>query len=79
MSRKKKVVITLVVVLVGAAVVGANLYYKREQGVTVTTEAIRARDLEAIVSASGKVQPKRSVDISANQMGRVTRDRKSVV
>lgn len=73
MSRKKKVVITLVVVLVGAAVVGANLYYKREQGVTVTTEAIRARDLEAIVSASGKVQPKRSVDISANQMGRVTR------
>ena len=39
----------------------------------VTTEAIRARDLEAIVSASGKIQPKRQVNISANTMGRVTR------
>jgi HlyD family secretion protein len=70
---RKKVIITLVVALILAAVVGANLYFKREQGVTVATEAIRARDLEAIVSASGKVQPKRSVNISANQMGRVTR------
>ena len=33
----------------------------------------RARDLEAIVSASGKVQPKRQVNISANRMGKVTR------
>ena len=49
MSRKKKILITLAVVIVGGAVVGANLYFKREQGVTVTTEAIRARDLEAIV------------------------------
>ncbi len=73
MSRKKKILITLAVVIIGGAVVGANLYLRREQGVTVTTEAIRARDLESIVSASGKVQPKRSVDISANQMGRVTR------
>ena len=41
--------------------------------VTVAAEEIRARDLESVVSASGKVQPKRSVNISANQMGRVTR------
>jgi HlyD family secretion protein len=73
MSRKKKILITLAVIIIGGAVVGANLYFKREQGVTVTTEALRARDLESIVSASGKVQPKRSVNISANQMGRVTR------
>jgi HlyD family secretion protein len=73
MTRKKKTLITVAVLIVGGAVVGANIYFKREQGVTVTTETIRARDLESIVSASGKVQPKRSVDISANQMGRVTR------
>ena len=36
-------------------------------------EALRARDLEAIVSASGKVQPKRQVNVSANTTGRVTR------
>jgi HlyD family secretion protein len=70
---RKKVIISVVVVLLGAAVVAANLYYKRDTGVTVNAEAIRARDLEALVSASGKVEPKRSVNISANQMGRVTR------
>jgi HlyD family secretion protein len=73
MTRKKKILIAVAVLIVGGAVVGANIYFKREQGVTVTTEVIRARDLESLVSASGKVQPKRSVDISANQMGRVTR------
>ena len=51
---RKKVLIVVAVVLVGGAVVGANLYFKRETGVNVTAEAIRARDLEAIVSASGK-------------------------
>ena len=34
---------------------------------------MRARDLEAIVSASGKLQAKRFVNMSAVQMGRVTR------
>jgi HlyD family secretion protein len=34
---------------------------------------VRARDLEAIVSASGKLQAKRFVNMSAVQMGRVTR------
>ena len=73
MTTRKKVLIAVGVVVVGAAVAGANVYFRREQGVTVNAEAIRARDLEAIVSASGKIQPKRQVSISANQMGRVTR------
>jgi HlyD family secretion protein len=73
MSRKKKVIITVIVVVVLGAAAGANIYFRREQGPSVEAEAIRARDLEAIVSASGRVQPKRQVEISANQMGRVTR------
>jgi len=73
MSTRKKVLITVAVLVVAAAAVGANVYFRRETGVTVNAEAIRARDLEAIVSASGKIQPKRQVNISANQMGRVTR------
>ncbi|MGE5244924.1 MAG: efflux RND transporter periplasmic adaptor subunit [Betaproteobacteria bacterium] len=68
---RRNVLITLAVILVGAAVVAANLYFKRKQGVTVTTEAIQTRNLEAIVSASGKIQPKRSVNISADTVGRV--------
>jgi len=69
----KKVLIVLGVILVGAAVVAANLYYRRETGLSVAAEALRNRDLEAIVSASGKVQPKRQVNVSANTTGRVTR------
>ena len=49
----------------------ANLGLKRTTGVAVTVEKIEARDLEAIVSASGKIQPKRSVNISAETMGKV--------
>jgi HlyD family secretion protein len=70
---RKKVLIVLAVLLVAAAVVAANLWFRRETGVTVAVETIKTRDLEAIVSASGKIQPKRQVNISANTMGRVTR------
>jgi HlyD family secretion protein len=71
MTKRKNLWIALGVVLVGAAVVAANLYYRRDKGVVVTTEAIKTRDLEAIVSASGKIQPKRLVNISADTPGRV--------
>jgi HlyD family secretion protein len=70
MSRKN-ILIAAAVVLVGAAVVGANLYFKKDKGKPVTTEGIRTRDLDAIVSASGKIQPKRLVNISADTPGRV--------
>src|SRR5471030_1695487 len=70
MSRKN-VLIALLVVLIGAGVVGANLYFKKDKGLTVTTDLIKSRDLEAIVSASGKIQPKRLVNISADTPGRV--------
>ena len=69
----KKVLIVLGVLLVGAAVVAANLYYRRDTGLNVQAEVLRNRDLEAIVSASGKVQPKRQVNVSAQTPGRVTR------
>jgi HlyD family secretion protein len=67
----KNILIAVAVVLVAAAVIGANVYYKRDSGLTVTTEVIKTRDLEAIVSASGKIQPKFLVNISAETSGRV--------
>src|SRR5262245_46812829 len=70
MSRKN-ILIALTVVLVGAAVVAANLWYRRTPVIAVTLETIKARDLDAIVSASGKIQPKRLVNISADTSGRV--------
>jgi HlyD family secretion protein len=70
MSRKN-ILITIAVILAGAAIVGANLYFRRDSGIGVTTETIKTRDLEAVVSASGKIQPKRSVNISSDTIGRV--------
>ncbi|HEY2906608.1 MAG TPA: efflux RND transporter periplasmic adaptor subunit [Vicinamibacterales bacterium] len=69
--NRKNVLIVIAVVLVGAAVVGANLYFKKDKGVVVQTETIKTRDLEAIVSASGKIQAERTVNVSSDTVGRV--------
>src|SRR5439155_3038738 len=70
MSRKN-VLIVIGVVLVAGAVAGAKFYFKKDKGLSVRTDVIKSRDLEAIVSASGKIQPKRLVKISAETSGRV--------
>src|SRR4051812_35467146 len=67
----KRALIALVVLLAAAAALAAVVSFRRERGVVVTTEAVRVRDLEAVVSASGKIQPKRLVNISADTPGRV--------
>ena len=72
MSRNKKILVGVAIVLVLGAVAFANVKFKRNDGLEVTTEAVQTRHLEAIVSASGKIQPKRDVNISADTMGRVT-------
>jgi HlyD family secretion protein len=61
----------VVAILVVAAVAG-GLYARsrQEKGTLVTGETVQRRDLEALVSASGKIEPKRSVNISAQTMGR---------
>src|SRR5215467_1982011 len=68
---QKNILITTAILLVAAAVVAANLWFNRGPVVAVTVESVKTRDLEAIVSASGKIQPKRLVNISADTPGRV--------
>src|SRR6266513_1945389 len=68
---RRNILITLAIVLVAGAVIAVNLYYRRDKGIPVTTDAIKVRSLEAVVSASGKIQPKRLVNISADTPGRV--------
>jgi HlyD family secretion protein len=72
MSRNKKILIGVGVFVILGAVAFANFKFKRKDGIDVTTEAIQKRKLESIVSASGKVQAKRFVNISADTSGRVT-------
>jgi HlyD family secretion protein len=73
MSRTKKAIIAVVALILIGAGAGAAYWFRQDNGPEITIETLRVRDLEAIVSASGKVQPKRQVNISANTMGRVTR------
>jgi HlyD family secretion protein len=68
---RKNVFIAIGIIILGAAVVAANLWLRGPAALTVTTETIRARDLDSVVSASGKIQPKRLVNISADTSGRV--------
>jgi HlyD family secretion protein len=72
MTRGKKILIGAGVVLILGAIAFANVKFKRNEGASVNVEAIKRRTLHAIVSASGKIQPKRSVNISADTVGRVT-------
>lgn len=62
-----------VLVLIGGGVAGWYFRFGSAELPPANTEAIRQRDLEAIVIASGKVRPKRQVNVSANTMGKVTR------
>ena len=73
MTALRKVALIVVIVLIGVAVWYFNLNLERTTGPEVEVEAVERRNLEAIVSASGKIEPKLSVDISASTMGRVTR------
>jgi HlyD family secretion protein len=72
MTGKKKLLIGAGVVVILGGIAFANFKFKRVEGVTVNTEVVKSRDLEALVSASGKIQPKKFVNISADTMGRVT-------
>jgi HlyD family secretion protein len=61
-----------VVLAIVAGLAYANFAFRKKTGKEVTVEAIQARDLTSIVTASGKIQAKRTVNISADNMGRVT-------
>ena len=72
MTRGKKILIGVGVVVILGALAFANIKFKRQEGTPVNVETVQKRDLQAIVSASGKIQPQRLVNISADTMGRVT-------
>ena len=72
MSVAKKAFILIIVLSILGASVYAYFFYSRPDVPSVTVEQITHRDLEAIVSASGTIQPKLSVNMSSSTMGRVT-------
>lgn len=70
--KARTIVLLALLIAVGVGAPAADWWWlQREQVPTIAAELIRTRDLEAIVSASGKIQPKRLVNISADTSGRV--------
>jgi HlyD family secretion protein len=71
LSRNRKILIAVIAVIAIGGVSGSAWWFRRSTAPVVTVEAVKTRDLEAVVSASGKIQPKRYVNISADTSGRV--------
>jgi HlyD family secretion protein len=69
---KRKWIFGIVALLVIAALIAVNLSRKKAD-VKVNVVEIGREDLTAIVSASGTIQPQRSVNVSANAMGTITK------
>jgi HlyD family secretion protein len=72
MTRKKVFIGLGIVILVGA-MIWANFAFKKVEGPTVTVEAIKNRPLESIVSASGKIRARRTVNITSEVSGKVVK------
>ncbi|MCH8145260.1 MAG: biotin/lipoyl-binding protein, partial [Gemmatimonadetes bacterium] len=69
-SRRKKIVIIGIVVLALGGVIAAQIG-TGDRGIEVRIEEVGSRDLVATVVASGKIEPKRSVDIASDITGRI--------
>lgn len=73
MTTGHRVLIGGATLLVVSGATAAALFLNRSDDPEIDAERIARRSLEAIVSASGTIEPQRSVDISSSVMGRVTR------
>ena len=71
MSRKKKILIGAGVFLLVAILMIRAVTAGSGNAVDVRTEDVERRDLVATVSATGHIEPKTSVDISADVSGRI--------
>src|SRR5881409_4069315 len=73
MSKRNKVLVGSGAVALIAILVVVSAGARRDRGVEVRFEKVARKDLVAAVTASGKIQPKKKVDISADITGRITR------
>ncbi len=74
MSRGMKVGLIIgVLALAGGGGIAYSMNKKKNAGTEVRMEQVRRRDLVSAVTASGKIEPQTSVDISADITGRIIR------
>ena len=71
MTAKRKFLFIVIGVAVFGAIVLVAASKRRQPTVQVRLEKVGKRDLVSVVTASGKVQPKKKVDVSSDITGRI--------
>lgn len=71
MKTRWKIVIVIVVLLAIAGIVTASIGSKSKEGTPVTFAKVERTDLTSKVTANGRIDAKRKVDLSANVMGQI--------
>lgn len=71
MNTRAKILIAVIVIAVLGAAAALSVQNSRRQGIEVRVEEIAKRDLESIVTASGNIRARRTVDISSDVSARV--------
>lgn len=71
MTKKKKILIGVAVGVVVVFFIIFNLVKSTEKGISVQAKKVKRGDLTAKVSASGRIQPAKKVDISANVSAKI--------
>lgn len=71
MKRRWKVILIVVVVLVIAVVAIVAIRRNKAKRVEVTVAEVQQMDLQSKVTANGKIEAQRKVDLSANVMGQI--------
>lgn len=71
MKRSTKIIIALVVLLAIGGITAASISSKGKEGTPVTFAKVERLDLTSKVTANGKIDAKRKVDLSANVMGQI--------
>lgn len=71
MKRRTKIILSIVVILAVAGITYASIKSKSKEGTPVTFGKVERMDLTSKVSANGRIDAKRKVDLSANVMGQI--------
>lgn len=73
MSKKKIIIISITVLIVIAVVASLNLRKSGNEALEVQTAKVKRNKIVQTVTATGKIQPKTQVKISADVAGKITR------
>ncbi len=71
MTTTRKVVIGVLALGIVAASIAVAVLGVGDRAVEVRTEQVETRDLESVITATGRIRPRRHVNVSSDVMGRV--------